>query len=129
MPATSGKAILTYRIIPVPRRARRFYSESTSLNVIASGGIRTGTDVAKALSLGASLTGLAGPILVASKKGPREIKKTLQVIIESLRNIMFLVGAESIPKLKKNPLVITGKTVEWLKMRGFQPEIYAKRGL
>jgi hypothetical protein len=42
---------------------------------------------------------------------------------------MFLVGAESIPKLKGVPLVITGKTAEWLKMRGFQPEIYAKRSL
>ncbi|MGD8505841.1 MAG: type 2 isopentenyl-diphosphate Delta-isomerase [Candidatus Bathyarchaeota archaeon] len=101
--------------------------QSASMNVIASGGIRTGTDVAKALSLGASLTGLASPILVASEKGPSEVKKTLQILIESLRNVMFLVGAESIPKLKKTPLVITGKTVEWLKMRGFQPEIYAKR--
>jgi hypothetical protein len=42
---------------------------------------------------------------------------------------MFLVGAESVAELKKVPLVITGKTAEWLKTRGFQPEIYARRNL
>lgn len=101
--------------------------QSVSITVIASGGVRTGIDAAKALALGASLAGIAHPILLAATKGPKGVKKTLQVVIESLRNTMFLVGAESIPKLKKVPLVITGKTAEWLKMRGFQPEIYAKR--
>ncbi len=104
-------------------------SQSVSITVIASGGIRTGIDVAKAFSLGASLAGTAHPILLAATKGPKEVKKTLQVTIEGLKNAMFLVGADSIPKLKEVPLVITGKTAEWLKMRGFQPEIYAKRSL
>jgi len=103
--------------------------QSVSITVIASGGIRTGIDVAKALALGADLTGMAHPILLAATKGPKEVKKTLQVAIESLRNAMFLVGAESLPKMREVPLVITGKTAEWLKMRGFQPEIYAKRSL
>ncbi|MFB0514115.1 MAG: type 2 isopentenyl-diphosphate Delta-isomerase [Candidatus Bathyarchaeia archaeon] len=103
--------------------------QSASITVIASGGVRTGIDVAKALSLGANLAGMAHPILLAATKGPKEVKKTLQVVIEGLRNAMFLVGAESIPKLKEVPLVITGKTAEWLKMRGFQPEIYTKRSL
>jgi isopentenyl-diphosphate delta-isomerase len=103
--------------------------QSVSITVIASGGIRTGIDVAKALSLGANLAGMAHPILLAATKGPREVEKTLQVMIEGLRNAMFLVGAESIPKLREVPLVITGKTAEWLKVRGFQPEIYARRSL
>ena len=103
--------------------------QSGSPTTIASGGIRTGVHVAKALSLGASLAGMAHPILLAATRGPKEVKKTLQVVFEGLRNAMFLVGAESIPKLKEVPLVITGKTAEWLKMRGFQPEIYAKRSL
>ncbi len=103
--------------------------QSTSSVVIASGGIRTGIDIAKALSLGANLTGMAHPILFAATKGPDEVKKTLQVAIDGLRNAMFLVGAESISDLEKVPLVITGTTAEWLRMRDFHPEIYAKRGL
>jgi len=44
-----------------------------------------------------------------------------------LRNAMFLVGAESISKLRQVPVVVTGKTAEWLQMRGFRPELYARR--
>jgi len=95
--------------------------------VIASGGIRHGTDVAKSLALGASLASMALPILHSATKGPEEVKKTLQFVIEELRNAMFLVGAESVQKLKKAPVVLTGKTAEWLRMRGFQPELYARR--
>ncbi|HEX68678.1 MAG TPA: type 2 isopentenyl-diphosphate Delta-isomerase, partial [Candidatus Bathyarchaeota archaeon] len=58
-----------------------------------------------------------------------EVKKTLEHLIEELRNAMFLVGANSIEKLKNVPLVITGKPLEWLRLRGFNPEIYARRSL
>jgi len=101
--------------------------QSTRLPVIASGGIRYGTDVAKSLALGASLASMASPILHSATKGSEEVKKTLQLLIEELRNAMFLVGAESIQKLQKVPVVLTGKMAEWLRMRGFQPEIYARR--
>jgi hypothetical protein len=40
---------------------------------------------------------------------------------------MFLVGAKSIQKLQKVPVVLTGKTAEWLEARGFKPEVYARR--
>lgn len=101
--------------------------QSVSISVIASGGVRTGVDVAKTLAFGADLAGMARPILPAATKGTKEVVRTLRVVIEGLRNAMFLVGTESVPKLKEVPLVITGKTAEWLKMRGFQPENYAKR--
>lgn len=101
--------------------------QSVSITVIASGGIRTGIEAAKALALGANLAGMAHPILLAATRGQKKVEKALQVVIEGLRNAMFLVGAESVAELKKVPLVITGKTAEWLKTRGFQPEIYARR--
>jgi len=101
--------------------------QSVHLTVIASGGIRRGTDVAKSLVLGASLASMASPILQSATKGPEEVKKALQFVIEELRNTMFLVGAESIQKLQKTSVVLTGKTAEWLRMRGFKPELYARR--
>jgi len=102
--------------------------QSVSIPVIASGGIRDGVQAAKALALGASLSSLSSPILKQAVKGPEEVKKTLEHIIEELRNAMFLVGASSIEKLRKVPLIITGKSLEWLRLRGFNPEIYARRG-
>jgi len=97
--------------------------------VIASGGLRSGIDVAKALALGASLAGMAYPILDAASHGAEEVKKKLQLVIDELRNTMFLVGADSVQKLKKVPIVVTGKMADWLTMRGFEPQIYARRGL
>jgi isopentenyl-diphosphate delta-isomerase len=102
-------------------------AQSVDLTLIASGGVRSGIDVAKALALGADLAGTASPILLPATKGPEEAQKTLHFIIEELRNTMFLVGAESIDKLKRVPVVIAGKTAEWLRTRGFQPEFYARR--
>jgi hypothetical protein len=41
---------------------------------------------------------------------------------------MFLLGAEKLNDLAKTPIVITGKTGEWLLARGFNLQKYAKRG-
>ena len=101
--------------------------QSTSLPVIASGGIRSGIDTAKALALGASLTSATFPFLEPATKGSEDVKKVLQSLIGEVRNAMFLVGADSIQKLQKVPVVLTGKTAEWLKIRGFKPEDYARK--
>jgi len=101
--------------------------QSVSLPVIASGGIRSGEDAAKAIALGASLTGIAWPALVSALKGSAAVKETLNLMIGQLTSAMFLVGADSIKKLKVSPLVLTGKTAEWLRTRGFTLEIYARK--
>jgi len=102
-------------------------AQSVSIPVIASGGIRSGDDIAKTVALGANLTGIALPVLPSAIKGPREVEKTLNAMIVQLRNVMFLVGADSIERLKALPVVLSGKTAEWLRFRGFRPEVYAKR--
>jgi isopentenyl-diphosphate delta-isomerase len=102
-------------------------AKSVNLPVIASGGIRNGIDAAKALALGASLASATYPFLEPAKKSSEDVKKALKYLVEEVRNAMFLVGANSIQKLKKVPVVLTGKTAEWLKLRGFQPESYARR--
>lgn len=103
-------------------------SQTVRIPVIASGGIRDGVDMAKALALGASLTSLSQPVLQAAVEGLKETKKMLSLLIEELRNVMFLVGADSVKNLREAPIVITGKTAEWLGTRGFDIEKYARRG-
>jgi isopentenyl-diphosphate delta-isomerase len=102
-------------------------AKSTDLPIIASGGVRNGENVAKAIVLGANLAGVASPILQAAVNGPEEVKKMFTYMIEELKSIMFLVGAKSIAELKNVPAVLTGKTAEWLTMRGFHPEEFARR--
>nr|NIR87221.1 type 2 isopentenyl-diphosphate Delta-isomerase [Candidatus Bathyarchaeota archaeon] len=101
--------------------------QSVNLTVIASGGIRSGMDVAKALALGADLASTALPVLRPATKSSERVKKTLQHTIDELRNAMFLVGAESVQKLSDASTVVVGKTAEWLRARGFHPELYARR--
>ncbi|RJS78183.1 type 2 isopentenyl-diphosphate Delta-isomerase [Candidatus Bathyarchaeota archaeon] len=103
-------------------------SQSVNIPIIASGGIRSGVEMAKALALGASLTSISKPVLEAAVKGVKETKRELLLLIEELKNSMFLVGADTVQALKEKPVVITGKTAEWLRLRGFNIEVYAKRG-
>jgi len=103
-------------------------SQTVRIPVIASGGVRDGVDVAKALVLGASLTSLSQPVLQAAVKGVKETKNVLSLLIEELRNVMFLVGADSVNALGEASLVVTAKTAEWLRVRGFDIERYMRRG-
>jgi len=103
-------------------------AQSVKLPLVASGGVRSGTDIAKAIGLGASLASTSQPILETAVKGTMETLEKLNCIIEELRNVLFLVSAEKITDLAKTPLVITGKTAQWLQARGFNIKKYAKRG-
>lgn len=103
-------------------------AQTVKIPVFASGGLRDGSDVAKALALGASLTSVSQPVLQAAVKGAAETAALLSLFIEELRNAMFLVGAQKVEQLMKTPLVVTGKTREWLKTRGFDVKGYARRG-
>jgi len=102
--------------------------QSVNLPLIASGGVRSGVDIAKAIGLGADLAGFALPILKPAMKSSEKVKEKIKIFIQQLRISMFLVGADSTERLKRIPLVVSGRTAEWLKMRGFDIESYARRG-
>lgn len=103
-------------------------SQTVKIPIIASGGIRNGVEMAKALALGSNLTSLSQPVLQAAVKGVKETKDMLSLLIEEFKNAMFLVGANSVQALQTVPVVITGKTAEWLRTRGVNVESYAQRG-
>jgi isopentenyl-diphosphate delta-isomerase len=95
--------------------------------LIASGGVRSGLDVVKALALGAQCAGVALPFLKPAVKGASAVLSVLKQFREEIRVTAFLIGAKNMVELSRCPLVITGKTAEWLRARGFNPEAYAKR--
>jgi len=102
--------------------------QTVKIPVIASGGVRSGVDIAKSLALNACLASVCQPALEAAVKGAKATERMLSLLIEELKTVMFLVGAEKVQNLAKTPVVVTGKTAEWLKTRGFNMEDYAKRG-
>jgi isopentenyl-diphosphate delta-isomerase len=103
-------------------------AQSVKIPVIASGGLRNGSDIAKALALGASLASVSQPVLQPAIEGAAETECLLARLMEELRNAMFLVGAQNVEQLAKAPLVVGGKTAQWLTARGFSTEGYARRG-
>jgi isopentenyl-diphosphate delta-isomerase len=73
------------------------------LTLIASGGIRTGPDVAKAIALGADAAGMATPLLKAANISAESVRAVLRGVIEGLRIAMFCVGASRLNELKGSP--------------------------
>jgi len=74
--------------------------------VIASGGIRSGLDIAKAIALGADLAGIALPVFkVQQVSGSAGVKKYLEQRILELKTAMFVCGAKNVKELKKQKIV------------------------
>lgn len=86
--------------IPTAESLRLVRPVVPGLTVIASGGIRSGIDVAKAIALGADAAGVAGPALRAAAASPAALQARLAQIIDQLRLAMFCVGAGSLEALR-----------------------------
>lgn len=102
-------------------------SQKTDLSIIASGGIRTGIEIVKSIALGAHTAGVARPFLKKAVEGKDALEDHIDNIIREIRIGMFLVGARNISELQSVPVLIMGKTAEWLNLRGFNLEHYASR--
>lgn len=102
-------------------------SQTTSLKIIASGGLRTGVEMAKSIALGADAVGIARPFLEKAVEGSEALWEHISNILMEFRTVMFLVGAENLEELKRAPALIMGRTAEWLSLRGFNPEDYSLR--
>jgi isopentenyl-diphosphate delta-isomerase len=73
--------------------------------VFASGGLRTGVDIAKCIALGARLGGMAGPFLKAATNSLEAVIQTIYEIQREIRVAMFAAGAGSLDQLQSTPLV------------------------
>jgi isopentenyl-diphosphate delta-isomerase len=84
------------------------------LPMIATGGVRSGLDAAKALTLGATAVGVARPILRAALEGEAALNDWIEQCMLELRTALFLTGSHSLAELRLRPRVILGETRAWL---------------
>jgi isopentenyl-diphosphate delta-isomerase len=75
------------------------------LPVIASGGIRNGIEIAKAVALGAAACGVAGPFLHAASESATAVSELIDVLVDQLRVAMFAAGAPDIAMLQRTPMM------------------------
>lgn len=112
----------------IPTAACTFeVARAVKVPVIASGGLRTGIDLAKAIALGAKLGGVALPVLAPATQSAGVVREYLETMLQGLRAAMFLVGAKSVEELARAPLVIGGATRTWLELRGYDLREVATR--
>ncbi|MDD3277244.1 MAG: type 2 isopentenyl-diphosphate Delta-isomerase [Kiritimatiellales bacterium] len=84
--------------IPTPAALRALAPLNVTL--IASGGIRSGLDMAKAVVLGAALCGMARPFLNPAMESVDAVRTVIQRIKREFVTAMFLLGADRVEKIK-----------------------------
>jgi isopentenyl-diphosphate delta-isomerase len=86
--------------IPTATAIREVRSVSARIPLIATGGLRSGLDLAKALALGADVGAMARPMLVAAHAGDDVLDGFIQDTLDELRIAMFGIGAASLDALR-----------------------------
>ncbi|MFH1811502.1 MAG: type 2 isopentenyl-diphosphate Delta-isomerase [Pseudomonadota bacterium] len=79
---------------------------SQNVHVIATGGLRSGLDLAKAIALGADLGAMARPFLLAAHAGDEALDAFIEATLEELRIAMFGVGAGNVDALKGSAHIV-----------------------
>ena len=95
---------------------------SVGLPVIATGGVRSGLDAAKALALGATVVGVGRPLLQAALRGESEVERWISDFELELRTATFLAGVRNASDLRRAAVVITGATKDWVEQLGYRRE-------
>jgi isopentenyl-diphosphate delta-isomerase len=83
--------------------------------IIATGGVASGMDVARAIALGASAAGVARPVLRALSAGGRSAAIALLEGMEAeLRAAMLLTRSRNLAELRRAPRVVVGELAQWM---------------
>ena len=99
----------------IPTAASVCYAADASLTTIATGGIRSGLDVVRAIVLGAHAAGIARPLLQAlTRDGEGGVREHLDEIVHELRSVMLLTGSRTVEDLRTAPRIISGDLEKWL---------------
>ncbi|EDX77691.1 isopentenyl-diphosphate delta-isomerase, type 2 [Coleofasciculus chthonoplastes PCC 7420] len=70
--------------------------------LIASGGLRNGLEVAKAIALGADLAGLAFPFLQAASESTEAVDELVELLIAEITTVLFCTGNANLSQFKQS---------------------------
>jgi len=88
--------------LPTPEALELLNPYRAQVTLIASGGVRSGLDMAKSLVLGASLCGIARPFIDYAKESPESVIDFINRLKRQFETAMFLLGVTSVDDLVGN---------------------------
>lgn len=75
---------------------------NAEIPLIASGGLRNGLEIAKAIALGADLGGMAQPFLKAASESVEVVDELVQLLMAEITTVLFCTGNRTISELKNS---------------------------
>lgn len=114
--------------IPTAASLAEIVSLELPVKIIASGGIRTALDAAKAIAMGAEFVGMAGPFLkILLDGGIEELDIRVSSFLYRLRAVFLMTASRNIKEMQNRPLIIIKETAEWFRARGIDTHFWSKR--
>lgn len=105
----------------IPTAASLAMLDGLGLELIASGGVRNGLEMAKAIALGARLCGAALPIYRAYRSGGvSEATALVERLAEELKAVMLLTGVRTLGALARQPVLLGDRLNAWVAAGGAQ---------
>jgi isopentenyl-diphosphate Delta-isomerase len=92
--------------IPTADCIRAIHAIDPTLPLIASGGLRNGLDIAKAISLGANIGGLALPFLQAADTSTEAVAELVQILMAEIRTVLFCTGNANLAALQQSNCLV-----------------------
>ena len=114
--------------IPTAESLALVHETLPAMTLFASGGLRTGIDIAKCLALGADLCGMAGPFLRPATESAEAVADEIAATVHELSVAMFVAGAESVQALRERGRLVEvgGRKSVGAHPRG-RPEVGGRR--
>lgn len=98
------------------------------IQLIATGGIRNALDIAKAIAMGADIVGMTGWFLKLLQQRD-ELHRQMAKLLYQLEAIFLMSGARDCKSLQAKPVIIVGRTAEWLRAMDIDPSFWSKTRL
>lgn len=93
-------------IVKMVRQFEQSFTPQKKIEIWFDGGIRRGSDVLKALAIGADFVWIGRPVLWGlTNGGQKGVESVLKILNEELKECMLECGCQSIDEIKKKTII------------------------